>query len=284
MGNKKKTIKKGLIDLFPKEINTFVDLFAGSAIVSMNTKANGYIINDINPHLYELYSLFKVNDSSTITHHVEQRINEYDLPKERTRRIEFKDTDKIERYKLAYTTFRNYYNKTKNVLDFYTLMFYSFSQQFRFNSKGEFNMPYGTDYFSETNKEYINNGCNFFNQRNVEIFKSNFTELINKLYIIQKDDFVYLDPPYLNTIATYNENNGWNESDENELYKLCEDLTSQNIKWGMSNIFNNKGIENTKLIEWCNKNKLEIYTFDNRTYSACGKGNSNTQEVYICNY
>lgn len=39
MGNKRRLIKKGLIDLFPKDINTFVDVFAGSAVVSMNTQA-----------------------------------------------------------------------------------------------------------------------------------------------------------------------------------------------------------------------------------------------------
>ena len=43
MGNKKKLIMKGLIDLFPKDINMFVDLFSGSAVVSMNVKANIYI-------------------------------------------------------------------------------------------------------------------------------------------------------------------------------------------------------------------------------------------------
>ena len=56
-------------------------------------------------------------------------------------------------------------------LDFYTLMFYSFSQQFRFNNKGEFNMPCGNDCFSDKNKEYIrsgrkNNGVNLLTEYN----------------------------------------------------------------------------------------------------------------------
>ena len=29
---------------------------------------------------------------------------------------------------------------------------------------------------------------------------------------------------------------------------------------------------------------INIYTFDKFTYMACGKGNSNAKEVYICNY
>ena len=51
MGNKKKNNQKGLIDLFPKNIDTFVDLFSGSGIVSMNIIANNYFVNDINTHI-----------------------------------------------------------------------------------------------------------------------------------------------------------------------------------------------------------------------------------------
>jgi DNA adenine methylase len=282
MGNKKKLINKGLTDLFPKDIDTFIDIFAGSGIVPMNTIANKYIINDIDENLFRLYSLFKDNYSDDIINHIEQRIEEYSLPKERTRRIEFKDDEKIEQYKLAYTTFRSYYNETKNVLDFYTLMFFSFSQQFRFNSTGGFNMPYGNDCFSETNKEYIRNGCEFFNQDNVKIFSKDFKTL--KIDKLNQNDFVYLDPPYLNTTATYNENGGWNIDDEDTLYDMCERLSAQGIKWGMSNVFENKGIKSQKLIEWCDKNDFNVFTFDKVSYSACGKGNSNAQEVYICNY
>lgn len=282
MGNKKKLISKGLIELFPKDIDTFIDIFAGSGIVSINTIANKYMINDIDENLFRLYSLFKDNRSDDIINHIEQRINEYGLARERTKRNEFKDKDKIEQYKLAYSNFRSHYNQTKNDLDFYTLMFYSFSQQFRFNSKNEFNMPCGNDCFSETNKDYIKNGCEFFNQDNVKIFSKDFKTL--KIDKLNQNDFVYLDPPYLNTTATYNENGGWNIDDEDTLYYMCERLSAQGIRWGMSNVFENKGIINQKLINWCNKNDLKIYTFDNFTYCACGKGNSNTQEVYICNY
>ena len=44
MGSKKKLIKKGLIELFPKNINKFIEPLGGSAIVSMNTQANVYFI------------------------------------------------------------------------------------------------------------------------------------------------------------------------------------------------------------------------------------------------
>lgn len=282
MGNKKKLIKKGLIELFPQNINTFIELFAGSAIVSMNTNANKYVINDSNTNLVSLYNLFKTKSNEEIINHIESRIELYGLARERTKRNEFKDKEKIEEYKKAYMNFRKYYNDNKNVLDFYTLMFYSFSQQFRFNNKGDFNMPCGNDCFSETNKKYIEDGCNFFRKDNVHITNYDFRKInINKL---RKDDFIYLDPPYLNTTATYNENDGWTIKDEEDLYLLCESLNKYGIKFGLSNVFVNKNKENTKLIEWCYKNNFNVYTFDKFTYTACGKGNSNAKEVFITNY
>lgn len=283
MGNKKKLINKGLVDLFPKDINRFIDLFAGSAVVSMNTEANSYWINDIDYHLYELYAMFKVFSSNVIIRHIDSRINEYGLARERTKRNEYKDKNKIEEYKIAYKKFRDFYNKSdKFILDFYTLMFYSFSQQFRFNNKGEFNMPCGNDCFSEKNKEYIVTGCNFFKQDNVKITNGNAINLnAEKLH---NDDFVYLDPPYFNTTATYNENNGWTEDNENKLYELCDRLNVNGIRFGMSNVFENKGIKNSKLIDWCEKNNWNVYIFDKFTYMACGRGNSNAKEVFITNY
>ena len=287
MGNKKKLINKGLIDLFPKNIYTFFDLCAGSAIVSINVKAKRYVVNDINQHLQDLYRLFAYKGSQEIIDRINERINLYGLARERTKRNQYDDINKLKQYKEAYLALRNHYNNTpdgfdEKIFDFYTLMFYSFSQQFRFNIKGEFNMPVGNDCFSQKNEEYIKNGCNFFSSNNVHISHFDFRKLpISKLH---QNDFVYIDPPYLNTTATYNENNGWNQDDELSLYNFCESLNQANIKWGLSNVFENKGQSNISLIQWCEQNYWNIYTFDKFTYMACGKGNSQAKEVFICNY
>lgn len=284
MGNKKKLISQGLTKLFPKHIKTFVDLFAGSSIVAMNTTAQDYVVNDIDDHLYELYSMFSTYRKDEIVSHLEKRIDEFGLARERTKRNEYKDKSKIEEYKTAYARFRKFYNeqKEKSVLDFYALMFYSFSQQFRFNNRGEFNMPCGNDCFSDKNKSYIGNGCNFFKFCDVKISKFDFRYIdIEKL---TTDDYVYLDPPYYNTTATYTENSGWNERDEQDLLDLCLKLDKNGIKFGLSNIFENKGKVNHNLIEWCSSNNFNVFTFDRFTYMACGKGNSNAKEVFITNY
>ncbi|EMC9373306.1 Dam family site-specific DNA-(adenine-N6)-methyltransferase [Campylobacter lari] len=281
MGNKSRLIRKGLINLFPKKINKFIDVFAGSASISMNTKAKFYIINDIDDTLHSYYQMFLKYEANEIINHIKQRIVEFNLPQKTTIRC-FSDKEEVDKYKKAYHIFRDQYNKNKNVLDLYTLMFFAFSQQFRTNKKGDFNMPFGNNYFSTKNEKNITIGHSFF-KKNISFYKENFIDLIDKINI-SKDDFVYFDPPYRITTATYNENNSWNQKDDTLLYNVCEKLDKNGINFGLSNVFINKNIENTLLKEFCIKNNLNIYTPNNFKYHACGKENIKQQEVFICNY
>ena len=68
------------------------------------------------------------------------------------------------------------------------------------------------------------------------------------------------------------------------IFRLKLDQGSDGIKFAISNVFENKGNKNTKLITWCEEMNWNVYTFDRFTYSACGKGNSNAKEVLITNY
>lgn len=61
-GSKIRNIKEGMIELFPKNINLFIDVFVGSCNVSLNTNANKYILNDKNKYLINLINLFKESD------------------------------------------------------------------------------------------------------------------------------------------------------------------------------------------------------------------------------
>lgn len=278
MGNKKKLIKKGLTTLFPSSIDTFIDLFAGSAIVSMNTVANRYVINDIDINLNKFYRMFRDNSSEDIIYQILSNIEKFGLKRTRTEQ----DSPDSEEYKQRYIHLRNYANQTKDWIDIYTCMFYAFSQQMRFNSHGLFNMPFGNRAFNEQNEIYIQNGCEFFSENDVFITQKDFREI--KVDKLKEGDFVYLDPPYLNTTATYTENGGWSQSDEDDLLTLCEQIDSQGLKFGLSNVFSCKGKENTYLTEWCKAKGWNVCSFDKFTYMACGKGNANAKEVYICNY
>lgn len=282
MGNKGRLIRRGLINLFPSKINTFIDVFAGSASVAMNTKAKHYIVNDIDDTLHTYYNIFSTKLKENIISHVKNRVDEFNLPKKTTIRC-FSDKEEVDKYKKAYHNFRDFYNKNKKPLDLYTLMFFAFSQQFRTNSSGDFNMPFGNNCFSSQNEKNINNGCAFFQQDNITISKKDFLSLFDDINL-KKDDFVYFDSPYSVTTATYNENDKWSVDDDLRLFNLCKELDNQGIKFGMSNVFMNKGIENTLLKEFCQENNFSLYSPNSFQYHAFGKENKKQQEVFISNY
>ncbi|EAJ2845998.1 Dam family site-specific DNA-(adenine-N6)-methyltransferase [Campylobacter coli] len=282
MGNKSRLIRRGLTNLFPNNINRFIDAFAGSATVSMNIKANKYIINDIDETLHSYYAIFSKMDKKAISGHIKQRILEFELPTKTTIRC-FSDNKEVEKYKKAYHNFRDFYNSNKTPLDLYTLMFFAFSQQFRVNKNGDFNMPFGNNHFSKNNEESISNGCDFFSRENIEIYKKDFQKLFSDIDL-NTDDFVYFDPPYRITLATYNENSSWNEDNDQRLFYTCKKLHKEGVKFGMSNVIINKGIINKELIDFCLLNNFNVYMPNDFKYHACGKENIEQQEVYICNY
>jgi DNA adenine methylase Dam len=282
MGNKKRLIQKGLIDLFPKEIHTFYDLFGGSGVVALNTNANEYVLNELDKNIYNLYLLIKEHDPQDIISHIENRIIEYDLP---TKSTNSATTSKEERdyYKGNYMKLRDYYNTYKNPLDLFVLMNYCLSQTMRFNQKGGFNMPFGNNRFiKEKHGKFFVGFHESLNKNNFTINNESFERF--NAESITPDDFVYLDPPYIGTTATYNENGKWNEESQHNLLNFCEDLHNKNVKFAMSNVFRNKDYINESLINWCETNNFKVYTFDNFSYHSYGKGDANSEEVLITNF
>ena len=49
------------------------------------------------------------------------------------------------------------------------------------------------------------------------------------------NDFVYCYPPYLNSIATYNEQSGWTEKHEALLLKILDELNEKGVRFALSN-------------------------------------------------
>lgn len=292
MGNKRKLVTHGLCELFPQGISTYYEPFAGSAVVGMNVSADAWYINDLYAPLYLMYNMFADYKAEDIISFVEKQIDTYGLPRERTKRNVYKDEGKIEQYKQAYHTYRkvvNEYEGADKALYIYSLMFFAFSQQMRFNNKGQFNMPFGNDCFSEDNKKYIRNGCDFFSRKAVSITQQSFDVFLDDVLSKAADNaFVYLDPPYMNTTAIYNEGGtnkqvpAWSAETEKLLYSYCDKLTERGISFALSNVFENKGKKNDMLIEW--SSKYNVLHFTGHTYMACGKGNAATDEVLIFNY
>lgn len=249
----------------------FIDLFCGGANVAVNVNANnGIIANDFDTNVIDIYNEFKIHCITDLLAYIEDKIAEYDLT------ITNKE---------AFDKFRTDYNNSeeKNPLDLFILICFSFNHQFRFNSKGEFNMPFGKDRscFNNTIKRNLIS----FKEKidNITFTNNSFEDL--KIEKLCSDDFVYCDPPYLITCATYNEKDGWNEVKEKKLLELLDKLNEKGVKFALSNVLTNKGKSNDILIEWSKKYTVHHL---NNTYANCNyhtkDKNSKTDEVLIVNY
>lgn len=277
MGNKERLIKKGLIDLFPKNINNYYEPFCGSGVVALNIKANNKYISDIDSNIVNLIKLFIEHDPIKLVNEIEKTINKYDLPKFSTDARIYKGNRNA--FKQKYNILRTDYNDTRDILLLYALNIFSNSHMLRYNKLNNFNMPFGNGYFTDDCKyNILNNKYSDLSSVDNKDYKALYDE---KFY---SDDFVYLDPPYIGTTATYNENGSWTEKDDDELREFCDYLNNSGVKFALSNTFINKGKENNKLKEWAEMNNYNCYSFDGFTYCCCGKGNSKSKEVLITNY
>ena len=287
MGNKSKLIDD-LKFYFPdkQECDTFIDLFGGSGCVSLNVDYDNIIYNELNTNMVELLNLFKIYTVEEIVGHIKGRIVEFDLPDESTYdRRKNKDLQK-EKGK-CYNNFRDFYNKSnKDKLDLYTLTFFSFCNLIRFNSKNEFNMPFGNQYFTNENIMDIALACDKFKKSNIILQNKNAFEVLSEITEERNGLFVYLDPPYSNTTAIYNEQSafgGWTIEDDNKLFAELDRVSKLGVKWALSNVLENKGKTNEHIEQWAIKNDYKIIDLD-RNYSSLGKGNAKSREVLILNY
>ena len=67
----------------------------------------------------------------------------------------------------------------------------------------------------------------------VEFVNQDFSDF--NFSILNQNDFVYCDPPYLITTGTYNDGKrgfkGWNETEELKLLDILDTLNKKNIKF-----------------------------------------------------
>jgi adenine-specific DNA-methyltransferase len=264
-----------ILPYFPNDINTFVDLFAGGCNVGINVKANEVIANDHNTFVIDLFNEFNKNTTKDIINHIETRIEEYKLSKENEE---------------GFKMFRDYYNSTKMPLDLYTLVCYSFNYQFRFNSDFEFNGSFGRkrSQFSSVLKSKLIKFLDVLHNKNISFICNDFIDISTKGF--KKDDFIYCDPPYLISTASYNDGNrgfkNWTETEERMLLEYLDKVNQSGIKFALSNVLEDKNKTNNILKEWSKKYNVNYlnHTYSNCNYHAKDKSVGGTVEVLITNY
>lgn len=213
------------------------------------------------------------------------------MKKIETERNVMPDEDVIENISTAFlSSLYMYFRKLYNDFDlmkntefstaiFYFIRNYCYSGMFRYNSNGEFNVPYGGIAY---NHKFFDSKIKYFQEKEVlEHFKK--TEIYNldfeKFFLQTKpkeNDFVFLDPPYDSEFSTY-ANNEFSKEDQK---RLCKYLTEKcKAKWLMI-------IKNTSFIYSLYQDKgLNISSFSkNYKVSFMNRNDKNVEHLIIRNY
>ena len=251
----------------PKNIERFIDLFGGGFNVGVNFECNQIIYNDYNFKVRELLEMFKNEDTANIYKYIKKMIKKYKLEKGA---------------KEPYLKIRELYNSTplekRDPKQLYLLILYGFQQQIRFNSSYDYNNPVGQSCFNDKIAEKLISYCRNLKEKNVSFYSRDFSKLDK---MIDKNSFVYCDPPYLITLGSYNDGkrgfNGWSESEEKRLLDYLDILNANNIKFMLSNVLEHKGKKNKILIEWIKKHNYKIIKYE-------GKSRKNRNEIIVVNY
>ncbi len=186
-----------------------------------------------------------------------------------------------------YMYFRQLYNKPKKYkIDsktfssiYYFIRNYTYSGMFRYNSNGEFNVPYGGMGYNNNSLDkkvsYISSDPIQEKLYNTEIECADFYDFM-KSKSLQVEDFIFLDPPYDTEFSTYDQN----EFTAHDQMRLADFLINEvSCKWMLV-------IKNTEFIHGLyNKPNINIQYFD-KSYnvSFMNRNVRETEHLMITNY
>ena len=205
---------------------TYCEPFGGSLSVALNVRSQEYILNDINKDLYYLYTNI-----------------DFDFINE-CRVLFTSENNTRESYDRIRTEFNQSTDPRERALKFVYLNKHCFNGLSRYNSKGEFNVPYGRE--RKSNKIL---SANFpekalldfiatFKLKKVKFYNTSFNnkDLYSSLGL---GDVVYFDPPYFPLTQTSNftkyTETDFGYSQQLELVSIAEELSSKGIRVIISN-------------------------------------------------
>lgn len=192
---------KEILQHFPLDINTYYEPFCGGASIfatlveTPEIKVNRFVLSDKNSDLIKLYQLVKYSPDLVISFYKQYWIK---LNKE---------TDTLEQQQACFYNMRERYNQSSNLderaLCLLCLSRTCFNGLIRYNPKGNFNASFhnGRPGINPDELEaIIQEWHKAFNDNNVEIKNASYEEIIKDAKI---GDFIYMDPPYMNTTGMY---------------------------------------------------------------------------------
>lgn len=186
-----------------------------------------------------------------------------------------------------YMYFREVYNdillnrncskdKAYKIANFYFIREYCYGSMFRYNSKGEFNIPYGG--MSYNRKKLITKIDNIFSKNieeqfeNTDIYCEDFADFIDRIDL-SENDFMFIDPPYDTDFSDY-EGKDFNQNDQG---RLADILIRTKAKFILI-------IKNTDFIYSLYKDKCNILCFDKTyTYNVRSRNERNVEHLIVTN-
>jgi len=289
VGDKYKSMTQ-LLNLFPKKINEFYEPFVGGGTVFLNVTAKKYYLNDIDKNLIDIHRFLIENSKnpSKFFSDVEKIIYKYNLSHSFKEDVipdsmkkKWKKTYFAKFNKGGYEKLREYVNKNKknDPLILYILLIYGFNRMLRFNGGGRFNLPVGNVDFNKNVVNALNNYFDFVHNKKILVSSKDFRDFFSKKDF-SKNDFVYLDPPYLISASEYNK--FWDQTSESDLLSLIDGLDKKGIKFALSNITHYNGSKNNLLIKWIKK--YRTHKVKSNYISFHNNKQKKINEVLITNY
>jgi DNA adenine methylase len=170
--------------------------------------------------------------------------------------------------------------KSLEISLFFFIRNFAYSGMFRYNNAGKFNVPYGGIGYNSKN---LSKKLNYLQSEklinylsNTNIYSLDFEIFFNKVKP-QKEDFIFLDPPYDSEFSTYAKNE-FSKRDQERLANYLIDKC--NAKWMLI-------IKNTDFIFnlYNNKKNVKIGVFD-KTYlvSFKNRNDKKVKHLLITNY
>lgn len=251
-----------LLKNMPKAYNRYFEPFIGGGALFFELQSENAYISDINEELINLYFVVRDNVCALIK----------DLGKHKISKDYFLEIRNIDR--------TNEYTKLSDIeraSRFIYLNRTCFNGMYRVNSQGQFNVPFG-----HYKNPRIIDESNLLNcselLKKTEIRCADFSEILTK---VQKDDFVYLDPPYvpLNETSSFTSytKDGFDIDMQFKLRDVCDELDNKGVKFLLSN-------SDTKLVNELYENYCIKKVFASRQINANADGRGKITEVLVRNY
>lgn len=218
-GGKTKELPK-IKQYLPKKINTFYEPFVGGGAVWLGLNHTPSVINDKWWEIYNFYNQLKTNPTELVSK-LKSIISEYNqFHFDGITKDEFSETAGALYYYWRDTKFES---EVDLAIRFWILRQLSFSGMNRFNSKGEYNVPFG---WYKTLRDFdFNNECQTLFQ-NTRITNGDFHECVSD---VSAGDFVFLDPPYTTKFNKYSPDGSFTQEDQIRLADWFKTSPSNNM-------------------------------------------------------